>query len=165
MIEMIGTKIVLMTPMTRAQYNEYRGWGLPGDEDGNEEGYLVEYPDSRKRVHPAHAGYISWSPKAEADAAYQNPREGMTFGHAIEFAKRGYRIARRGWNGKGMFLILVPGRGNVRLQEGSPYAAHTESTHTDILPHIDMWTADKKWLPGWLASQSDMLADDWVLVE
>lgn len=66
----IGTKIILALAMTRLAYNEYRGWSLPADENGADEGYLVEYTDGGAPNHPAHEGYISWSPKAQFDAAY-----------------------------------------------------------------------------------------------
>ncbi|MCE0757118.1 hypothetical protein CXG50_12270 [Pseudomonas plecoglossicida] len=66
----IGTKIILALAMTRLAYNEYRGWDLPADENGADEGYLVEYQDGGKPNHPDHAGYISWSPKEQFDAAY-----------------------------------------------------------------------------------------------
>jgi len=66
----IGTKIVLALAMSRLAYNEYRGWDLPADENGADEGYLVEYTDGGAPNHPAHAGYISWSPKAQFDAGY-----------------------------------------------------------------------------------------------
>jgi len=67
----IGVKQVLLQPMNRAEYNFYRGWELPADEDGADEGYLVEYLDSPNSNHPDHKGYISWSPKAQADNAYR----------------------------------------------------------------------------------------------
>jgi len=66
----IGTKIIKATPMNRLDYTSYRGWGLPEDEDGADEGYLVEYTDGGKANDQRHAGYISWSPKAQFDAAY-----------------------------------------------------------------------------------------------
>ena len=66
----IGTKIINATPMNRADYNEYRNWNLPENEDGSDEGYLVEYTDGGKPNDSRHAGYISWSPKAQFDAAY-----------------------------------------------------------------------------------------------
>lgn len=66
----IGTKIIQATPMDRLAYNEYRGWTLPADENGADEGYLVEYLDGGKPNHPAHQGYISWSPKEQFDKAY-----------------------------------------------------------------------------------------------
>ena len=66
-----GTKKVYAKPMTRAEYNEFRGWVLPADEDGSDKGYLVEYVDGGKPNHPAHAGYISWSPDYVFKAAYK----------------------------------------------------------------------------------------------
>lgn len=66
----IGTKLVSATPMTRGEYNEYRGWRLPADEDGRDAGYLVEYHNGGTPNHPNHAGYISWSPKAQFDNAH-----------------------------------------------------------------------------------------------
>lgn len=65
----IGVKQIKARPMNRLEYNDYRGWDLPSDENGADEGYLVEYPDSDSN-HPDHAGYISWSPKEVFEAAY-----------------------------------------------------------------------------------------------
>ena len=93
----------------------------------------------------------------------------MNFGEAIDALKQGYKVARRGWNGKGMWLILVPGQKAIQLKEGTPYHAALGPVETEILPHIDMWTVNaeghRAMLPGWLASQSDMLAEDWETVE
>ncbi|WP_218169683.1 DUF2829 domain-containing protein [Pseudomonas sp. P7759] len=164
----IGTKIILALAMTRLAYNEYRGWSLPADENGADDGYLVEYTDGGSPNHPDHAGYISWSPKAQLDNAYRST-SGMSFGLAIEALKLGKRVSRSGWNGKGMWLVLVPGTPAAQLREGSPYHAALGLSECEILPHIDMWTINaegrRAMLPGWLASQSDMLADDWQLVE
>ena len=66
----IGTKIIRAVPMTRAEYNAVRGWTVPADENGADEGYLVEYTDGGKPNHPYYAGYISWSPKAQFHGAY-----------------------------------------------------------------------------------------------
>lgn len=70
------------------------------------------------------------------------------FGQAIEALKSGKRVARTGWNGKGMWL---------ELQRPD---AHSKMT----LPYIYMKTADNNNVP-WLASQTDMLSEDWVVVE
>ena len=59
----IGIKSIKAREMNRLDYNTYRGWQLPDDEDGSDEGFLVEYVDSGKSNHPDHEGYISWSPK------------------------------------------------------------------------------------------------------
>lgn len=67
----IGSKIVLAQPMTRQEYNDFRGWTMPVDEDGTDRGYLVEYQDGGKPNVPGRAGYVSWSPKEQFDAAYK----------------------------------------------------------------------------------------------
>lgn len=93
----------------------------------------------------------------------------MNFGQAIDALKAGQKVARSGWNGKGMWLILVPGQPQVQLREGTPYAVALGVESCEILPHIDMWTVNaagrRAMLSGWLASQSDMLADDWEVVQ
>lgn len=58
-----GVKAVLVQPMTRLEYNNYRGWELPADENGTDEGFLVEDMNSSLTNHKDHKGYISWSPK------------------------------------------------------------------------------------------------------
>lgn len=94
--------------------------------------------------------------------------EETNFGWALAQLKAGKRVARSGWNGKGMWLILVPGQHGAHLREGTPYREATGLESCTILPHIDMWTTNadglRAMLPGWLASQSDMLADDWSVV-
>lgn len=65
----LGVKIVSAKAMTRLEYSQYRGWELPKDERGDDEGYLVEYFDSEPN-HPDHKGYISWSPKEQFDKAH-----------------------------------------------------------------------------------------------
>jgi hypothetical protein len=67
----IGVKRIKAEPMNRLEYNEYRGWDLPSDEDGTDEGFLVEYIDGGKANHPDHKGYISWSPKEVFENAYK----------------------------------------------------------------------------------------------
>ena len=168
MKKFIGTKQVAATPMTRSAYNDYRGWALPANEDGADEGYLVENRDGGKANDSRHAGYISWSPKAQFDAAYR-PTNGLSFGLAIDALKAGKRVARAGWNGKGMWLVLVPGSPAAQLKAGTPYSNALGLDACEILPHIDMWTVDasgrRAMLPGWVASQTDMLAEDWQIVQ
>jgi hypothetical protein len=88
----------------------------------------------------------------------------MNFGEAIQALKSGNKVARSGWNGKGMFLIYVPGTVNAKLNEGTPYQVALQSNIVTINPHIDMYTATGQFQPGWLASQTDMLAEDWEVV-
>lgn len=158
----IGTKLINAVPMNRLDYNVLRGWELPADEDPTDEGYLVEYLDGGAANHPDYAGYISWSPKEVFEKSYRST-EGLSFGLAIEAAKAGKKIQRAGWNGKGMFVILVPGTPDCKFTEGSPYEV-AGTVQANIQPHFDLWTAQGEWQPGWLASQSDMLATDWRIV-
>lgn len=158
----VGTKLIQATPMNRLKYNEYRGWTLPADENGSDEGYLVEYLDGGASNHPDHVGYISWSPKEVFNNAYWDANEGMPFGGAVEFAKRGYKVARKGWNGSGMFAYIVP---------PNSYPAQTEAIKgtfdTDMVPYREYWalkTAQND-VATWSPSGSDSLANDWVIVE
>lgn len=166
----IGTKVVKAVSMTRKEYNDYRGWELPPTpgEDGFDKGYLVEYTDGGKSNHTSHSGYISWSPKDVFERAYSIAQYGMSFGDAIKALKLGQKVARKGWNGKGMWLVLVPGTQAATLRDDSPYAKATGLQVCEILPHIDMWTTNaegrRAMLTGWLASQTDMLSDDWSIV-
>lgn len=69
-MQYIGTKMINAEAMTRAAYNTFRGWELPADENGEDDGYLVEYLDGGKPNVPTHKGYVSWSPKEQFDSAY-----------------------------------------------------------------------------------------------
>ena len=87
----------------------------------------------------------------------------MKFGEALDLLHLGYKVAREGWNGKGMWLIYVPSS-EVEIKEGTPYSKAGLSGTVKINGHIDMKTATGEMQPGWLASQTDMLAEDWVEV-
>jgi len=99
----------------------------------------------------------------------QSPIDGMTFGIAIEEAKKGNKIARSGWNGKGMFVSMTAGRildlavDDIWTQNVKDIAVANGGI-VEVLPYMVMKTADNKLQIGWLASQSDMLADDWMVV-
>lgn len=84
---------------------------------------------------------------------------GLTFGQALEELKVGNRVARSGWNGRGMWLAVVSAYDyNPDAGKGTAYALGLTK-----LPWIGMKTADNKFVP-WLASQTDMLAEDWLCV-
>lgn len=84
------------------------------------------------------------------------------FGVALQHLKTGQKVARNGWNGKGMFLFLVPGS-TFPANRPPLHGIYPEGTKISYQPHIDMKTAQDTIVP-WLASQGDMLAEDWVLV-
>lgn len=83
-----------------------------------------------------------------------------SFSIALLDLKEGERIAREGWNGKGMFLFLVPGS-RFTVNRAPLLGIYPEGTVIDYRPHIDMKTAQGDIVP-WVASQSDLLAEDWV---
>lgn len=84
----------------------------------------------------------------------------MDFSDALRALKAGRRLARSGWNGKKMFIFLVPGSTFV-VVEGHPMAKHWPvGALVDYHAHVDMQTAQGYVVP-WLCSQADMLADDW----
>jgi Protein of unknown function (DUF2829) len=164
----IGTKTICAVAMTRAEYNALRGWTVPADENGADEGYLVEYLDGGKPNLEGYAGYVSWSPKEQFENAYR-ASDAMTFGLAIEAMKMGKKVARAGWNGKGMWVALSPGSLALPAERfWNPHNkafAEANGGTADVLPCVTMKTADGKILMGWLASQTDMLAEDWTIVE
>lgn len=152
----IGTKIIEAAPAIRMGGKVYDANELiPRSMELVEDGYRVRYPD----------GYESWSPKAVFEEAYR-PIDGMNFGLAIEAAKKGKKITRRGWNGKGMWVICrsgypdgIPCNKNTADAVGIP-----EGTLFKVRPYLQMKCVDDTF-QMWLASQSDILADDWMIVE
>lgn len=90
------------------------------------------------------------------------------FGQALNLLKEGKRVARLGWNGKGMWLALT-GESSIPAKDARSGAVLAKAKHEPgelivIRAHIDMRTADGSIQCGWLASQTDMLATDWVEV-
>ena len=159
MKQYIGVKMVQAEPAYRYWLNCGQVVFVAHDEDkpqiielatACEDGYKVHYQD----------GYVSWSPKDVFEEAYRQA-DAMNFGLALEAAKKGERVARKGWNGKDMYIFV----------------AHAMDFHTDAdISALDqaevevgsvlvMKTAQNGFQPGWLASQADMLADDWYIVK
>jgi hypothetical protein len=138
----IGTKIIEVLGMETEK---------PGVENPRQ-GVKVRYPD----------GYESWSPLSAFLAAYR-PVLAMSFGLAIEAMKKGAKVARVDWNGKGMFLFLVAGS-QFKVNRPPLLGIYPEGTEITYGTHIDIKAVDGSVRP-WVASQSDMLADDWMLVE
>lgn len=118
---------------------------------GGRPGYAIKYPD----------GYTSWSPKDVFEAAYQEDGK-LSFGHALQALKNGKRVSRAGWNGKEMFLFLVPGS-TFTVNRPPLLGIYPEGTSINYHGHIDMKTAQGDVVP-WLCSQTDALADDWGIV-
>ncbi|WP_299078959.1 DUF2829 domain-containing protein [uncultured Paraglaciecola sp.] len=90
------------------------------------------------------------------------PETQFDFGRAIHLLKDGCKVTRSGWNGKGMFLFLVSAS-TFQVNRPPLLGIYAEGTEINYHAHIDMKTADNKVVP-WLASQVDVLAEDWELV-
>lgn len=91
------------------------------------------------------------------------------FGTAVEALKQGARVAREGWNGNGMWLTMVYPDDGANVPPRPAYAVYAVAGIVDdatngCLPWIGMKTADNKFVP-WLASQTDLLSEDWQIVE
>ena len=104
----------------------------------------------------AHSVGSGHSPVSMAD--YYGETD-MNFGDVIAGLKSGRRFAREGWNGKGMFVFLVPGS-TFRVNREPLLSILGEGAEVQYHAHIDMRTAQGYVVP-WLASQADMLAEDW----
>ena len=150
----IGTKIIQAEPAYRVS-NDHAHHIIvtdPADAYANypdvEEGYRVRYQD----------GYESWSPKDVFEEAYR-PTDAMSFGLAIEAAKKGKRIARKGWNGKRQYVELA-----TAISYASPIGAVVNAEHDAIGNQALAFVGTSGVQMGWLASQADMLADDWMIV-
>ncbi len=92
----------------------------------------------------------------------------MDFGQAIRALKEGKRVSREGWNGKNMWLSLSGRDASTKEITSDCFWSDNNANYADVnggtakvLPCITMKTATGEILMGWLASQTDMLAEDW----
>lgn len=102
---------------------------------------------------------VEWWQDKESFEESNRPSNALTFGIAIEAMKKGRKVQRAGWNGKGMWLKLIHPYSN------DEFVVHEKESMTGtLMPYIAMKTVDNQIVP-WLASQTDMLAEDWTIVE
>lgn len=154
--------------MTRGEYNEYRGWTIPENEDPNKKGYLVEYTDGGKPCDERHKGYISWSPADVFKDAYR-ANGYLSFGDALTALKQGKKVARSGWNGKDQYVVA---QAHTTTTEASniwnPHnKAHAEKLggQIDVAPYCTLKTAQDTLAIGWTPSTGDLFANDWLILE
>lgn len=198
-------KKVTAKPMTRQEYNDLRGWRLPVDENGSDEGYLTEDINAPSNLE-GWDGYISWTPKAMFDdqfyavddepvgvkcTAPADPDHELTedevatlasggslcdccefvqvggdcpieegdefdFGSALYLLETGKKVARAGWNGKGMHIVyMLPSEFNELSETGG-------TNKVQHLGYLALKTASGEVVP-WTIGQSDALATDWCL--
>lgn len=86
----------------------------------------------------------------------------MGFGQALAYIKAGCKLTREGWNGKGMFVYLVPGS-KFTVNRPPLNAVYAEGTEINYRSHIDLKAADGT-CGVWSPSNTDLLAVDWMVV-
>ena len=145
----IGTKIIQAEPAYRCDGMVYPKSGQYPRSMHMEDGYEVRYPD----------GYESWSPKDVFEEAYR-PTDAMTFGLAIEAMKKGKKVARAGWNGKNQHIELASA-----ISYESPDGTVVNAEHEAIGNQAVAFCGTSGVQMGWLASQADMLANDWKVID
>ena len=160
MKKFIGTKVIMAEPMTMTEAQKVLGREIkPATVE--EDGYLVEYKD----------GYKSWSPKSVFDDAYRK-LVGMDFGEVIEALRSGLAVRRKGWNGKGLFIVKqVPSRitGDIiSKMQSLPQSAKDilmsrENPHIDYTNQMLIINTDGR-ADSWVPSVSDVFAEDWEVV-
>lgn len=151
----VRMNVVEAIPMTRKEYVESRGWELPANENPDDQVYKVVYAD----------GYVSMCPKDKFDAVSIPCAEGcVPFGYAItECVYHGKRITRKGWNGEGQFVRFET---VAMMAEPKPDANGMQLTSDCLVFHFkNRHTGETGVQVGWLASQGDMKANDWVVLE
>ena len=161
MKQYIGTKVIKAEPAKRywmpigakviVGQNEIVQQEIVAAAVSCDEGYRVHYPD----------GYTSFSPKEVFEAAYRQT-DHMNFGLAIEAAKMGKKIARHGWNGKGQYVFLADDVEFHTDADISEFYGSADGVYVATM--LVLRTAQGNLQPGWLASQADMLAEDWYIV-
>jgi hypothetical protein len=152
----IGVKMIEAEPMTRGDFHiEQRKPEMLSSEQATQEGYKVVYPDD----------YISWSPKNVFEEAYREC-DCMTFGLAVEAMKKGHKVARKGWNGRGMFVVYQKG-----YPQGIPCNKQTAEAwgmnEGDLFickPYLQIKNVDGSH-SMWVPSIGDVLGEDWVIIE
>ena len=147
MKQYIGTKIIMAEPAYRVDGKVFAKENIVPCGYKIEDGYKVVYPD----------GYESWSPKDVFEASYRET-SGMSFGLAIEAAKMGKKIARAGWNGKNQYVELAS---CISYKNGAGEIVNVG--HDSIGNKALAFVGTSGVQIGWLASQADMLADDWKI--
>ena len=156
----IGTKVIMAEPMTMTEAQKVLGREITQSAI-EENGYLVEYEN----------GYKSWSPKSVFEKAYREVGS-VNFGGAIDLLKAGLAVRRKGWNGKGLFIVKqVPSHitGDIipKMQSLPQIAKDIlmkrENPHIDYTNQMLIINPDGR-ADSWAPSSSDVFADDWEVV-
>ena len=156
----IGTKVIMAEPMTMTEAQKVLSRELT-QSNIEEDGYLVEYE----------IGYKSWSPKSMFEKAYREVGS-VNFGGAINLLKAGLAVRRKGWNGKGLFIVkqipshitgdIIPGMQSLP-QSAKDILMSRENPHIDYTNQMLIINPDGR-ADSWVPSSSDVFAEDWEVV-
>ena len=156
----IGTKVIMAEPMTMTEAQKVLSRELT-QSNIEEDGYLVEYEN----------GYKSWSPKSMFEKAYREVGS-VNFGGAINLLKAGLAVRRKGWNGKGMFIVkqvpahitgdIIPKMQSLP-QSAKDILMSRENPHIDYTNQMLIINPDGR-ADSWVPSSSDVFAEDWEVV-
>lgn len=135
----------------------------PARAEGYASGQAAGLAEAMERDAGASAESNAKIAELEIAAAGDGRTKGMTFSAALCALKLGERVPRAGWNGKNMFLFLVSGS-TFEVNREPLLSIMGRGRIVDYQPHIDMLTANGTVVP-WLASQSDLLAGDWYILD
>lgn len=159
----IGTKVIKAEPMTMKEAQKVLGRKIATLKPVTveENGYLVEHKD----------GYKSWSPKDVFEEAYREVGS-LTFGGAIILLKNGFAVRRKGWNGKGSFIVkqvpshitgdIIPNMQSLP-QSVKDILMNRENPHIDYTNQMLIINPDGR-ADSWVPSSSDVFAEDWEVV-
>lgn len=130
-----------------------RAWGSFGRHKQGEPGYKVIYPD----------GYVSWCPEKEFEEHAQELRTVMSFGDVLQllFDAPEMKFAREGWNGKGMFIFLMPGKADEPYAEAEKLVKEPDGR---ITRGAYLAISTKYGVIPWVPSQADLMGCDWAIV-
>ena len=111
-----------------------------------------------------------WMIADENNCPYLGGTATFGFDEALKYIKRGFKVTRRNWNGRGQYVFLakdIEFSTEADLSEFNPNGdtEHTEANEVYVYDCLVIRTADRKLQVGWLATQSDMLAEDWMFAE
>ena len=160
MTAFVGTQMISAVEMTRGEYNEYREWKVPENENPTDEGYLLENKELTSNDE-RHVGYISWLPKNEFEKIYC--AEGhLTFSQALDFAKNGELICRKGWNGKNQYVLVIKGDCVCKSINECYGDDEEKMSQVNVDDALYLKNAQDTLIP-WVPSQGDLFAEDWCM--
>jgi len=156
----LGVKIICAQPMTHGEYTKikYGEDRIPtefSEKNKDKKGYFLKYSEKPSDEN----AYISWSPVEAFEEAYREISN-LTFGLAIEALKKGKTVTRKGWNGKGMWIELQTPDAHSKMTKPYIFLVAPKGSNNYYCDDANEFNR----VP-WLPSITDILAEDWCIIE